>query len=151
MYNKPDRQPVEILLIEDNPGDVRLTEEAFKETDVPNRISVAKDGVEALAMLQRRPPYTNAVAPDIILLDLNLPRMDGRELLADLKRDPDLAHTPIVVLTTSNAPADIRQAYELGGNCFVTKPVDLDEFMDVVRAIEAFWLRVVTLPSRLED
>ncbi len=150
MIRQRDKLPVEILLIEDNPGDVRLTQEAFKETDVPNRISVAKDGVDALAMLQRSPPYAHAVAPDIILLDLNLPRMDGRELLATIKRDPILAPIPVVVLTTSNAPTDIRQTYELGGNCFVTKPVDLDEFMDVVRAIEAFWLRVVTLPTRVE-
>jgi CheY-like chemotaxis protein len=139
---------VEILLVEDNPGDVRLTEEAFKEAEVSNRMTVARDGVQALAMLRNAGREDAPPLPDIILLDLNLPRMDGRELLAEIKADPDLRHIPIVVLTTSNAPADIRKAYGLNANCFVTKPVDLDDFMDVVRAIEAFWLTVVTLPSQ---
>ena len=141
-------RPIEILLVEDNPGDVRLTREAFKEAKVVNRITVAKDGVEALEMLQRAGAFPDAPRPDIILLDLNLPRKDGRELLAEIKSDPDLHNIPVVVLTTSSSPADIRRTYELNANCYIVKPVDLDHFLQVVSGIESFWLSTVTLPSR---
>ena len=147
MRDRTPYDPVDILLVEDNPGDVRLTVEAFKEANVNNRLTVARDGVEALAMLRREGGHAAVPRPDIILLDLNLPRMDGRELLAEIKTDADLREIPVVVLTTSNAPNDIRQSYLLNANCFVTKPVDLDRFMAVVGAVEAFWLSVVTLPS----
>lgn len=150
MKRQQDGSQIQILLIEDNLGDVRLTQEAFKEADVPNQLTVARDGIQALEMLKSDSGGTTT-PPDIILLDLNLPRLDGRELLAKIKADPELRHIPVVVLTTSNAPADIRRAYDLNANCFVTKPVDLDDFMHVVRAIEAFWLTVVTLPSQAVD
>ncbi len=151
MFDQPGFRTAEILLVEDNLGDVRLTVEAFREANVNNRLTVARDGVAALAMLRREGEYASTPRPDIILLDLNLPRKDGRELLAEVKTDPELRHIPIVVLTTSNAPSDIRRVYELNANCFVTKPVDLDEFMAVVKAIEDFWLTVVTLPRQAEE
>lgn len=139
---------VEILLVEDSPGDVRLTREALKNSRVPNRLHVVGDGVEALAFLRRQGPYTAtaAVRPDLILLDFNLPRKSGREVLADIKADPDLRRIPVVVLTTSQAEEDIRHAYDLHANCFITKPVDFDVFLDVVRSIEDFWLTTVKLP-----
>ena len=141
-------RPVEILLVEDNPGDVRLTIEALKEGRVRNRLSVARDGVEALAFLRRQGPHAQAPRPDLILLDLNLPRRDGREVLADIKDDTVLRRIPVVVLTTSKAEEDILRTYDLHANCYITKPVDLEQFISVVRSIDDFWLSVVRLPAR---
>ena len=138
--------PIEILLVEDNPGDVRLTEEAFKEGRVYNHMSVAGDGVEALAFLRREGKYADAPRPDLVLLDLNLPRKSGREVLAEIKGDPRLADIPVVVLTTSAAESDILRSYELHANCYITKPVDLSQLLRVVKAIDDFWLSVVRLP-----
>lgn len=140
-------RPIEILLIEDNPGDARLTQEALREARVGNRLSQVRDGVEAMAFVRREPPFADAPRPDLILLDLNLPRKDGREVLAELKEDPLLRLIPVVVLTTSEAEADILRTYELHGNCYITKPVDLDKFLHIVRAVESFWLAVVKLPG----
>jgi CheY-like chemotaxis protein len=137
--------PIEILLVEDNPGDVRLTQEALKEARVGNVVHVASDGVEALAFLRREGAHADASPPDLILLDLNLPRKDGREVLEEIKTDPSLRHIPVVVLTTSQAEADILATYRLSANAFVTKPVDLDQFLHVVQSIERFWLEVVKL------
>ncbi|WP_426756872.1 response regulator [Myxococcus sp. Y35] len=142
--------PIEILLVEDNPGDVRLTIEALKEGKVRNRLSVARDGVEALAFLRRVGAYSNAARPDLILLDLNLPRKDGREVLAEIKVDPSLRRIPVVVLTTSKAEEDILRTYDLHANCYIAKPVDLEQFISVVRSIDDFWLSVVRLPPRPE-
>jgi len=141
-------RPIEILLVEDNPGDVRLTIEALKEAKVRNHLSVAKDGVEALAFLRREGSYADAVRPDLILLDLNLPRKDGREVLSEIKADASLRAIPVVILTTSQAEQDIVRSYELHANCYITKPVDLDQFITVVRSIEDFWLTIVTLPRQ---
>jgi chemotaxis family two-component system response regulator Rcp1 len=138
--------PVEILLVEDNPGDVRLTREALKEGKVYSNLHWAKDGVDALEFLRREGPHANAPRPDIILLDLNLPKKDGREVLSVIKRDDSLKHIPVVVLTTSKAEEDVLRSYELHANCYVTKPVDLDKFIMVVKSIDRFWLTVVTLP-----
>ena len=140
--------PVDILLVEDNPGDVRLTQEALREGKIRNRLMVARDGVEALAMLRREGPHTNAPRPDLILLDLNLPRKDGREVLADIKVDENLRRIPVVVLTTSKAEEDILKTYDLHANCYITKPVDLEQFIDVIKSIDDFWLTVVRLPPR---
>ena len=138
---------IEILLVEDNPGDVRLTEEALKEGKVRNNLTVAWDGDEALAHLRGEEPFPTTPRPDLILLDLNLPRKDGREVLEAIKADPELRRIPVVVLTTSQAEKDILDAYDLHVNCFITKPVDLDQFIDVVRSIEEFWLTVAKLPG----
>ncbi len=138
--------PVEILLVEDNPGDVRLTREALREGKVYSNLHWAKDGVEALEFLRRQGPHRDAPRPDIILLDLNLPKKDGREVLSDIKNDDALKHIPVVVLTTSKAEEDVLRSYELHANCYVTKPVDLDKFIVVVKSIDRFWLTVVTLP-----
>ena len=138
--------PVEILLVEDNPGDVRLTEEALKEGKVYNNLHWAKDGVEALEFLKRQGKHAKAPRPDIILLDLNLPKKDGREVLAQIKKDGALKQIPVVVLTTSEAEEDVLKSYELHANCYVTKPVDLEKFIHVVQSIDRFWLTVVTLP-----
>ena len=138
---------IEILLVEDNPGDIRLTQEVFREGRLANRLHIVRDGVEALAYLRREGPYAQAARPDIILLDLNLPRKDGREVLAEIKADQDLRRIPVIVLTTSSADQDIGQAYGLHANCYLTKPVGLDEFIAVVRSIEDFWLALVKLPS----
>jgi chemotaxis family two-component system response regulator Rcp1 len=137
---------IEILLVEDNPGDVRLTREAFKEGKVLNNLHVSADGVEALEFLQKKGQFTDAVRPDIILLDLNLPRKDGRELLADIKNDPDLRRIPVVILTTSKAEEDIIKTYDLHANCYITKPVDLDQFIAVIKTVEEFWFTIVKLP-----
>jgi len=142
-------EPVEILLVEDNPGDVRLTTEALAEAKVRNRLSVARDGVEALQYLRREAPFEDAVRPDIILLDLNMPRMDGREVLEEIKRDPSLSLIPVVVLTTSQADEDILRSYQLHASCYITKPVDLEQFLRVVRSVEDFWLTVVRLPPKV--
>jgi CheY-like chemotaxis protein len=141
-------RPIEILLVEDNPGDVRLTIEALKEGKVRNNLAVAKDGVEALAFLRRQGNYADASRPDLILLDLNLPRKDGREVLAEIKEDPALRRIPVVVLTTSKAEEDIVRTYDLHANCYITKPVDLEQFISVVRSIDDFWLSVVRLPPK---
>jgi CheY-like chemotaxis protein len=139
-------RPAEILLVEDNPGDVRLTKEALKDAKVLNRLQVAKDGVEALAFLKRQGKHAKAVRPDLILLDLNLPKKDGREVLAEIKEDPELRRIPVVILTMSKAEEDIVKTYDLHANCYITKPVDLERFIEVVRAVEDFWLAVVKLP-----
>jgi two-component system, chemotaxis family, response regulator Rcp1 len=142
----PFSRPVEILLVEDNPGDVRLTREALREGKVRNNLHVAADGVEALHFLRREGKFAGAVRPDLILLDLNLPKKDGREVLEDIKSDPALRYIPVVVLTSSQAEQDILRAYDLHANCYVTKPVDLDQFIHVVRSIEEFWFTIVKLP-----
>lgn len=138
---------IEILLVEDNPGDVRLTREALREGKVLNNLNVATDGQEAIEFLRREGEFKDVPRPDLILLDLNLPKKDGREILAEIKADESLKRIPIVVLTTSQAEKDIIQSYNLGVNCYITKPVDLDQFIYVVKSIEEFWLTVVTLPS----
>ncbi len=142
-----DAAPTEILLVEDNPGDVRLTREALKEGKIYNNLHWVQDGVEALEFLRRQGKHADAPRPDIILLDLNLPRKDGREVLSEIKGDENLRQIPIVILTTSKAEADVLRSYHLHANCYVTKPVDLGKFIDVVKAIDAFWLTVVTLPA----
>jgi CheY-like chemotaxis protein len=139
-------RPVEILLVEDNPGDERLTREALKEGKVYSNLHWAKDGVEAMEFLRRTGRFANAIRPDIILLDLNLPRKDGREVLEEIKSDAQLKCIPVVILTTSKAEEDVLKTYGLHANCYVTKPVDLDKFITVVKSIDAFWLSVVTLP-----
>jgi len=138
--------PIEILLVEDNPGDVRLTREALKEGKVYSNLHTVKDGVEAMEFLRRQGKYKDVPRPDIILLDLNLPRKDGREVLEEIKSDPVLKRIPVVVLTTSKAEEDVLRTYNLHANCYVTKPVDLEKFMVVVKTIDVFWLTVVTLP-----
>lgn len=140
------QRPVEILLVEDNPGDVRLTMEALRENKVASNLSVVADGVEALTFLRREGEYAAAPRPDLILLDLNLPKKDGREVLAEIKADEILKRIPVVVLTTSQADEDILKVYGLNGNCYITKPVDLDQFIAVVKSIENFWLTVTCLP-----
>ena len=140
-------RPIEILLVEDNPGDVRLTIEAFRNGKVRNNIHVVVDGVEALAFLRGEARCAGAPRPDLILLDLNLPKKDGREVLAEIKADPDLRRIPVIVLTTSKAEEDIVKAYDLNGNCYIAKPIDLDQFFAVVKSIEDFWLSIVRLPS----
>ncbi len=139
--------PIEVLLVEDNPGDVRLTEEVFREGRIDISLNVVRDGVEALDFLRRRGRFADAKPQDLILLDLNLPKMDGKEVLAEIKTDPELRHIPVVVLTTSTAEADVLGAYDLQANCYIVKPVDLDQFVEVVRSIEDFWLAVVRLPK----
>lgn len=141
-------RPVEILMVEDNPGDVRLTVEALKEGKVRNNFHTVEDGVEALAFLRRQGRYAEASRPDLILLDLNLPKMNGREVLAEIKEDPDLRRIPVVILTVSQAEQDIVKSYNLHANCYITKPVDLDQFLEVVKSIENFWLTIVMLPPR---
>jgi CheY-like chemotaxis protein len=138
---------IEILLVDDDPGDVRLTVEALKQTKMHTNLSFARDGIEALAFLRRQGKFSDAPCPDIILLDLNMPRKDGREVLSEIKQDPDLRHIPVVVLTTSSDEEDIMRSYHLHANCYVTKPVDLQQFMKVVSSIENFWFTVVKLPS----
>jgi len=140
-------KPIEILLVEDNPGDVRLTKEALKEAKVINHLTVLKDGVEALAFLRREGQYANAPRPHLILLDLNLPKKDGREVLAEIKDDEKLKRIPVVVLTTSQNEQDVLKTYNLHANCYVTKPVDLEQFITVVKTIEDFWLGIVVLPK----
>ncbi len=149
MYEKSDSQGIEILLVEDNPGDVRLTREALKDGKIVNNLHVAEDGVDALAFLRREGKYHNAVRPELILLDLNLPKKDGREVLAEIKADKALKCIPVVILTSSAAEQDIVKSYNLHANCYVTKPVDLDQFINVVKSIEHFWLTVVKLPPEI--
>ena len=137
---------IQILLVEDNPGDVRLTVEALRGAKVANELHIVGDGESAIDFLRQRGEYGDAPRPDIVLLDLNLPRLEGREVLADIKSDPDLAKIPIIVLTSSSADEDIQQSYALHANCFVTKPVDFTEFIAAVRSLEGFWLKIVRLP-----
>ncbi len=139
---------IEILLVEDNPGDVDLTREALKDAGVSNRLNVARDGIEALEFLRRTGRFKTAPRPDMILLDLNMPRKNGREVLAEIKADPLFRCIPVVILTTSDAEQDVMRVYNLHANCYVTKPVDLERFMKVVRSIEDFWMTVVTLPPK---
>jgi len=139
-------KPVEILLVEDNPGDARLAREALKDSKIRNSLSHVKDGVEALAFLRRQGEYAAAPRPDLILLDLNLPRKDGRQVLAEIKQDPDLKRIPVVVLTISKDEEDVLKTYNLHANCYITKPIDLGQFMKVVKSIEDFWLTIVKLP-----
>ena len=141
------RRVVEILLVEDNPGDARLTKEALKEAKVLNNLRVVGDGEEALALLRHENNYSDADRPDLILLDLNLPKKSGREVLAEIKADEQLRRIPVVMLTTSNAEEDILRSYDLHANCYITKPVDLNQFITVVQAIENFWLSIVALPQ----
>jgi CheY-like chemotaxis protein len=141
-------RPIEILLVEDNPGDVRLTQEAFKEGKVSNQLRVVGDGIQAMEFLRREGVYADAPRPDIILLDLNLPKKDGREVLAEIRADAKLKRLPVVVLTTSEADWDILKVYDLNANCYITKPVDLDEFIKIVASIQDFWLTIVKLPSK---
>ena len=138
---------IQVLLVEDNPGDVRLTKEALKEGKLLNQLTVVGDGVEALSFLRQEGKYADALQPELILLDLNLPKKDGREVLAEIKADPKLRRIPVVVLTTSSAEEDILKIYDLHANCYITKPVDLEQFMGVVKSIEDFWVSVVKLPS----
>ena len=139
--------PIEILLVEDNIGDVRLTQEALREGKVKNNLTVARDGEEALKMLRREGEHASIPRPDLILLDLNLPRRDGREVLQEIKADEQLRMIPVVVLTTSSAEADILKSYQLHANCYITKPVDLEQFISVVKSIDDFWLTIVRLPA----
>ncbi len=138
---------IQVLLVEDNPGDVRLTKEALKEGKLLNQLTVVGDGVEALSFLRKQGIYADAPQPELILLDLNLPKKDGREVLAEIKADPKLRRIPVVVLTTSSSEEDILKIYDLHANCYITKPVDLEQFMGVVKSIEDFWVSVVKLPS----
>lgn len=143
-------QEIEILLVEDNPGDVRLTIEALTEAKVQNNLYVAKDGVEAMAFLRKEGEFADMVEPDLILLDLNLPRMDGREVLTEIKSDPLLKHIPVVILTTSTAEHDILETYNLHANCYITKPVDLGQFIKIVQSVESFWFTIVKLPPKID-
>ena len=143
--------PVEVLLVEDSPGDVRLTQEAFRDANRSIHLHVASDGVEAMAFLRREGPHVDAPRPDLILLDLNLPRMDGREVLAHIKADDSLKTIPTVILTTSDAEADIVKSYQLQANCYLTKPVQLDEFESLVKSINDFWLTKVKLPQQTQS
>ncbi len=145
---RKESKPIEILLVEDSPSDTDLTIEAFQGGGIPSNLSHVEDGVEAMEFLGRKNDYVNAPRPDLILLDLNLPRKDGREVLSELKSDPNLCTIPVVVLTTSKDDTDIAQAYQLKANCYIAKPVDFEQFVNVVRAIEHFWLKVATLPQR---
>jgi chemotaxis family two-component system response regulator Rcp1 len=146
MISEKNGRPIEILLVEDNPGDARLVKEALKDGKVLNELHVVSDGVEALDFLRRRGRYADAIHPDLILLDLNLPKKSGHEVLAEIKDDPELKRIPVVVLTVSKAEEDIMITYNLHGNCFITKPIDFDQFVHVVKAIEDFWLTIVKLP-----
>ncbi len=144
--NLDNSKPIEILLVEDSPSDAALTIEALKAGKIANRLTHVEDGAEAMDCLKRRGKYSKAARPDLIMLDLNLPRKDGREVLAEIKKDPVLKIIPIIVLTTSRSDKDILQSYQLNANCYITKPVDFEHFIDVVKSIENFWLTVVTLP-----
>ena len=148
MMNAAEGKPAEIVLVEDNAGDVRLIVEAFKENMFLNNLHVIKDGVEAMEFLHKEGKYADAVHPDLILLDLNLPKKDGREVLAEVKADPNLKRIPVIILTSSKAEADIFKTYDLHANCYITKPIDMDQFIKVVRSIEDFWLTIVKLPQR---
>jgi len=147
MQTSKNVRPVQILLVEDNPGDVGLTIEALKEATVLNKLTVVKDGIEALALLRRQGQHAHAARPDLILLDLNLPKKDGREVLAEIKADDNLKRIPVIILTTSQNEQDVVKSYNLHANCYITKPLDLDQFIKVVKSIEDFWLGIVVLPK----
>jgi two-component system, chemotaxis family, response regulator Rcp1 len=147
MSTSPMVKPIEILLVEDNPGDVRLSIEVLRDAKVHNHLNTVGDGVEALSFLRKEGKYADAPHPDLILLDLNLPKKDGREVLAEIKADDHLKRIPVVVLTTSQSEEDILKAYELHANCYISKPVNLDQFIKVVQSIESFWLTIVKLPA----
>ena len=147
MQTSKNVRPVQILLVEDNPGDVGLTLEALKEAKVLNKLTVVKDGIEALSLLRRQGQHTHAARPDLILLDLNLPKKDGREVLAEIKADDNLKRIPVIILTTSENEQDVVKSYNLHANCYITKPLDLDQFIKVVKSIEDFWLGIVVLPK----
>lgn len=146
MINTTTQKVVEILLVEDNPGDIRLTQEALRDCKIRNTVSVVNDGVEAIAYLRREGKYPDVPRPDLILLDLNLPIKDGRSVLAEIKEDLDLKRIPVVILTTSKAEEDILKTYNLHANCYITKPLDLDQFILIVKKIEDFWFTIVKLP-----
>jgi len=148
MKNGKFVQPIDILLVEDNPADVRLTQEALKEEKILNQLHVVGDGVEAMAFLRKEGRYAKAPRPDLILLDLNLPKKDGREVLKEVKSDPTLKTIPVVVLTISKAEEDIFKAYNLHANCYITKPVDLSQFLKVAKSVQDFWLTMVKLPPK---
>jgi len=139
-------EAIDILLVEDNPGDIRLTQEALKESKMRNRLNIVYDGVEAMYFLRSKAPYENSPRPDIILLDLNLPRKDGRTVLEEIKADADLRRIPVVILTTSDDEHDILRSYDLHANCYITKPLDLNQFAAIVKTIENFWFQIVKLP-----
>lgn len=147
MNSQTTGRPIEILLVEDNPGDVRLVVEALRDGKVQNKLHIAKDGMEATAFLHREGEYADAPCPDLILLDLNLPKKDGSEVLAEIKEDPALKHIPVVILTSSREKEDITKIYNLHANCYITKPIDLEQFMMVVKSISDFWLTIVKLPT----
>ena len=151
MSSKTIGKPIEILLVEDNPGDIRLIKEALNEGNVLNKLHVVEDGMEALAFLNQEGNYSDAPRPGLILLDLNLPKKDGRDVLAEIKTNGDLKRIPVVVLTTSHSEEDILKSYDLDANCYITKPVDLDQFISVVRSINEFWLSIVRLPGEVES
>jgi two-component system response regulator len=146
--NSENLKQIEILLVEDNPGDVRLAQEAFSETKIPNHLNVVNDGVEALAFLHRKGEFANMPHVELIVLDINLPRKNGHEVLTEIKADKNLRSIPVVILTTSKSESDILQSYDLQASCFVTKPLDFDEFMNVMHTIEDFWLSTVKLPHK---
>lgn len=139
---------IDILLVEDNPGDVRLTQEAFKNSRLTNKLYVVNNGMDALKFLHKQDTFQNAPTPDLILLDLNMPKKDGREVLAEIKEDDTLRTIPIIVLTTSDADADVLKMYQLQANCYITKPVDFDKFIKIVKQIEEFWVTIVRLPPK---
>lgn len=147
MQTSKNVRPAQILLVEDNPGAVGLTIEALKEAKVLNKLTVVKDGIEALSLLRRQGQHARAARPDLILLDLNLPKKDGREVLAEIKADDNLKRIPVVILTTSEDEQDVLKSYNLHANCYIVKPLDLDRFITVVKTIEDFWLRIVVLPK----
>jgi len=147
MKDQNNIKPVEILLVEDNPGDARLAKEALKESKLINNLHHVIDGVEAMDFLNKKGIYSKSIRPDLILLDLNLPRKDGREVLAEIKNDDSLKRIPVVILTISQAEEDILKSYNLHANCFISKPIDLDQFIKVVKSIEDFWLTIVKLPN----
>jgi CheY-like chemotaxis protein len=147
----PAKHPIEILLIEDNAGDIRLAVEAFKDAALPNHVSVVRDGEEALAFLRREGAYANAPRPEFILLDLNMPKKDGREVLREVKSDNDLKIIPVIVLTTSVAPMDIVQSYDLHANGYIQKPADYDEFLELIQQLDTLWFSVVQLPTATKE
>jgi chemotaxis family two-component system response regulator Rcp1 len=140
-------KPIEILLVEDSPGDARLTREAFKDSKVLNNLHLVKDGVEAMDFLRKEGQHADAIRPDLILLDLNLPKKNGMEVLAEIKADPNLKRIPVIILTVSKAEEDILRSYNLHANCYITKPIELSKFFEAVKGIEDFWLAIVKLPD----
>lgn len=146
---KDNGNPAIILLVEDNEGDARLAIEALKDSNISNELHHVKDGVEAMQFLKKEGEYQNAPRPDIVLLDLNMPRMDGRAVLEEISKEPDLVNIPVIVLTTSNSENDIIKSYSLNANCYISKPVDFEQFIDVIKAIENFWFSIVSLPDSI--